>query len=708
MMQHRYLASEPMKNSLTGQLLRVSRAAILALLIIALPLRAQQATITPNYKDADIRQVIEAVGEVTGKNFVLDPRVKAQVTMLSASPMSPSAFYEAFLSILSVYGFVAIPSGNVVKILPDANARQQPGAELEAGGGDRPDDIVTRIIGVQNIAAAQLVPILRPLIPQYGHLAAHPPSNLLIISDRASNVERMMRIISRIDQAADQDYEVIRLEHASSSEVVKIIGSLNQGAQQAEGGGGPRVTVVADERTNSILVTGDKNERLRYRALITHLDTPLEEGGDTQVRYLRYAASSELATKLQSQYGGSAAAAAGKDGAAPPSQRGEVSIWADEGTNALIISAPPKTMKSMMSVIDKLDIRRLQVMVEAIIVEVSSDKASQLGVTWAIGDKNLNNAVGLTKFDTTLGVAGIGGALLGSKTGTGTGTSASTLPAIGNGVTMGLGRLSDNGLSFVALIEALESDGNTNIIGTPVLVTLDNEEAEIKVGQEVPFVTGQFTNTGATGGGGGNSVNPFQTIQREQVGLSLKLTPQINEGNAVLLKIEQEISDLQAKGQAADLITSNRNINTSVIVEDRGTLVLGGLIQDTVREREQRVPLLGRLPLIGHLFRADSTTKTKTNLMVFIRPTILRDDVQAAFETNAKYNYVRDSQLASRPANPRLMPLTPRPTLPALDQPRPVIDLRKPGADAAPAETATSDPAAAPPETPATPPATAN
>jgi len=683
---------------------RCSRLASVCLTVMALTyaagLPAQQATITPNYKDADIRQVIEAVGEVTGKNFILDPRVKAQVTMLSAAPMTPDAFYEAFLSILSVYGFVAVPAGDIIKILPDANARQVPGAENEPGGG-RPDDIVTRVIAVQNVAAAQLVPILRPLIPQYGHLAAHPPSNLLIISDRASNVDRMVRIVARIDQAADQDYEVIRLEHASASDIVKIVGALNQGAQQAEGGGGPRVTVVADERTNSVLVTGDKTDRLRYRALITHLDTPLEEGGDTQVRYLRYTDAVDLATKLQSQYSGSgpqAAAAGGGKDAVPPAQRGEVSIWADESTNALIITAPPKTMKSMMQVIDKLDIRRAQVMVEAIIVEVTSDKAAELGVTWAVGDRDLNNAVGLTKFDSTTGVAGIGGAILGGGgTGGGTGGTGGTGGAgaigslVGNGLTMGVGRLGSSGLNFVALIEALESDGSSNIIGTPILVTLDNEEAQIEVGQEVPFVTGSFTNTGGTGGGGaGGSVNPFQTIQREQVGLTLKLTPQINEGNAVRLKIEQEISSILPSSQAVDLITSNRSINTSVIVEDGGTLVLGGLIQDQVTEKEQRVPILGSIPLLGALFRSNTTTKAKTNLMVFIRPTILRDNVQATFETNAKYNYIRDQQLATKPENPRLMPLTPRPVLPDMPQPQtlspagsplePVIDLRTPAA----------------------------
>jgi general secretion pathway protein D len=643
-------------------------------LLFAQATSGQQPTITPNYKDADIRQVIEAVGEVTGKNFILDPRVKAQVTMLSSSPMSPDAFYAAFLSLLSVYGFVAVPSGDVIKILPDANARQQPGAELD-GGRERPDDIVTRVIAVKKVAAAQLVPILRPLIPQYGHLAAHPPSNILIISDRASNVDRMTRIIARIDQAADQDYEILRLEHASASEIVKIIGALNQGAQQAEGGGGPRVTVVADERTNSLLITGDKNERLRYRALVTHLDTPLEEGGDTQVRYLRYADAKGLATQLQSQFtgGGGGGGAPAKDGAAaPPSQRGDISIWADEGTNALIITAPPKVMRSMNSVIDKLDIRRLQVLVEAVIVEISSDRASDLGITWAIGDRDLDNLVGVTKFPGTTGVTGVAAGIIGGGSGGGSGSGsgsggAATNPAtlLRNGLSMGVGRLSNSGISFVALIEALESDGNSNIIGTPVLVTLDNEEAEIKVGQEVPFVTGQFTNTGAQTGA---TVNPFQTIQRQQVGLTLKLTPQINEGNAVLLKIQQEVSNLLPTSAAVDLITANRNINTTVIVENSATLVLGGLIEDRLSESQSRVPILGRIPLLGALFRADNNRKSKTNLMVFIRPTILTNDVQAAFETNAKYNYIRDQQLAISPGRPRLMPLTPRDILPPIEQ----------------------------------------
>ncbi|MFQ5634834.1 MAG: type II secretion system secretin GspD [Gammaproteobacteria bacterium] len=604
--------------------------AALAILILAalatLPGRAQNATITPNYKDADIRQVIEAVGEITGRNFVLDPRVKAQVTMLSSSPMTPDAFYEAFLSILQVYGFVAVPSGNLTKILPDANARQLPGAESNRTGDQAADDILTQVITINNVAAAQLVPILRPLIPQYGHLAAHPASNMLIISDRAANVKRMMRIIRRIDQATDDDFDVIRLEHASAAEIVRVVNSLNQGAR-ADGAATAPTTVVADDRTNSVLIGGDKSKRLRIRTLITHLDTPLEEGGDTRVRYLRYADAEELATKLQTQYQQSGTEQGG------PAESGDITIWADAPTNALVVTAPPKIMRSLMSVVDKLDIRRLQVLLETIIVEVSAEKAADLGVTWAVGDADLDNAVGATRFDGLTGVSGLAGAVIADDP---------SAVSLGSGLSLGLGRLSDSGLSFVALIEALEADTNTNIMGTPVLTTLDNEEAEIRVGQEVPFVTGSFTNTGATGG---SAVNPFQTVEREQVGMTLKLTPQINEGDAVRLKIEQELSSVSESTQAVDLITNNRNINTAVIVEDRGILVLGGLIREDVNEKEQRVPLLGSIPLLGALFRSTSTQKVKTNLMFFIKPTILRDERQIALETGAKYNLIRDLQL---------------------------------------------------------------
>jgi general secretion pathway protein D len=617
--------------------------------------QAQGATITPNYKDADIRQIIEAVGEVTGRNFVIDPRVTAKVTMLSTTPMSPDAFYEAFLSILAVYGFVAVPSGDVIKILPDANARQMPGWESMAGG-QRPDDIVTQVVPVRNVAAAQLVPILRPLIPQYGHLAAHPASNLLIISDRAANVDRVLRIVRRIDQESDEDYEVIRLEHASAGETVRVVTALQQGARAA--GGGPTTTVVADERTNSVLISGDKSERLRIRTLVTHLDTPLEQGGDTRVRYLRYASAEDLATKLDAQY--SIAAGAQANGSVV-----DVTIWADEQTNALVITAPPKTMRSMMSVIDRLDIRRAQVLIETIIVEVGVDKAAEFGITWAVLDDD--TAVGATTFPIVPG----GVTDLISASGTPEGAAAAIQP----GITGAVGRLSDSGLSFAAVIRALQSDANNNIMATPTLVTMDNEEAQIQVGQEVPFVTGSFTTPVA----GGATVNPFTTVEREQVGLTLKITPQINEGDAVLLKIEQEISTLTDSTQAVDLITNNRTITTTVIVEDGGTLVIGGLIQDDVRESEQRVPVLSSIPLLGVLFRAKKVQYVKTNLMFFIKPTIIRDSVDAAFETNAKYSLIRDIQLGVDRDIGLLKGDQLRPLLPELEQsgqPTPVLDLR--------------------------------
>ncbi|MCK6372018.1 MAG: type II secretion system secretin GspD, partial [Gammaproteobacteria bacterium] len=469
------------------------------------------------------------------------------------------------------------------------------------------------------------------------------------------------------------DIEVIRLENASSAEVVRVVNTLGQGAK-AEGGAATTSTLVADERTNSILVSGNRNDRLRLRTLVAHLDTPLQEGGDTRVRYLRYADAKELATKLQSQYQKQAASPAAGQNAAPPTEKGDIVIWADEATNALIITAPSKIMKGMMAVIDKLDIRRMQVMVETLIVEVSSDKASELGVNWAVADGDFDNAVGVTRFD--LPNTG-GGGILGAAGAIDSGDPVAIAATIGKGLNLGVGRLSDSGTSFVALLNALASDADTNIIGTPVLVTMDNEEAEIKVGQEVPFVTGQFTDTGTSGGVTG--VNPFQTIQREQVGLTLKLTPQINEGDAVLLKLEQELSALQANVLgASDLITSNRTISTSVIVEDGGTLVLGGLIQDDLRETQQRIPLLGSLPLIGQLFRVDSTNKKKTNLMVFIKPTILRNDSQAAFETNAKYNYLRTQQLAKDVDDVPLMPGETRPLLPEIEPAStPAIDLRQ-------------------------------
>jgi general secretion pathway protein D len=621
----------------------------------------QQSTITPNYKDADIRQIVEAVGAVSGKNFILDPRVNAKVTMLSSSPMSADAFYAAFLSILEVHGYVAVTTGDVIKVIPDASARQYAGPIGSSGSAG--DDLVTQVLMVRNVGAAQLVPILRPLIPQYGHLAAHPGSNMLIISDRAANVERMVSIIQRIDQSSDDEIEVVPLLHASSSEVVRVLTALTQVPRPD---GIPVTTsLVADARTNSVLIGGDKTERLRLRALVAHLDTPLEDGGDTQVRYLRYANAEELATKLQQHFTQQQTTAGGGNGA--PAGGGApiegVQVWADPQNNAIIVNAPPKMMRSLMAIVDRLDIRRPQVLVEAIIVEVTADRTSELGVTWAIDGSRDNNAVGVTNFpDGGPGVVQLGTAIAGD----GNGNLANL---IGDGITFGVGRISDSGTSFAAILRALQGDADTNIISTPSLVTTDNQEASINVGQEVPFLTGSFSQA-STGTGG--AVNPFQTIQREQVGVKLVITPQISEGDAIILKISQEISSIaQAVAGAQDLITNERTIETTVIVEDGDILVLGGLLEDTLRESDQRVPVLGSIPILGNLFRTRSTDKVKTNLMVFIRPRILRDSRQAAIETDSKYNYIRSMQQqgrSGRRGEVPLMPRTERPVLPPIEE----------------------------------------
>src|SRR6202521_1222019 len=370
-------------------------AAVLALssLLVPVMLPAQPppkpqegATITPNYKDADLGQIIQAVSEVTGKNFIIDPRVNAKVTMVSSTPMSPAGFYEAFLAVLQVYGYVAVPAGKVIKIVPNTDLRQLPANDLPNNVSSTSDEIVTQIVTLKNVSAAQLVPMLRPLVPTYGHPAAYPGGNMLIISDRDSNVNRVVRIIQRMDESGDEPIEVIPLHNAGSADVVRIVNSLNQGAG-AEAGGAI-VKIVADERTNSILLTGERSARLRLKALIFNMDTPMASGGDIQVRYLRYADAEKIADKLKGQ----ATASAKAQGGPPTAPTGggsshvdaSVTIWADVATNALIITASPKIMKSVMAVIDKLDIRRAQVQVEALIVEIDVNKSSNLGVQWIL------------------------------------------------------------------------------------------------------------------------------------------------------------------------------------------------------------------------------------------------------------------------------------------------------------------------------------
>jgi general secretion pathway protein D len=615
-----------------------------------------QAMITPNYKDADLTQIVEAVSQVTGKNFIIDPRVKAQVTMLSATPMSPGAFYEAFLAILQVHGYVAVPSGKVYKIIPDANARQVPANDLPDSVSTSSDELVTQVVQLKNVSAAQLVPILRPLIPQNGHLAAYTSSNVLIISDHANNVSRLLRIIQRIDSGGDEDIDVIRLEHASANEIVRVVNQLAQGAS-AEGGTATKL--IADDRTNSVLLSGEKNARLKLRALVAHLDTPLESGSGTRVRYLKYADAEKIATKLKEQMQATAGTGAAQ-GAAPQPDK-STTIWADPATNALVITAPSKTMRQVMDIIDRLDIRRLEVQVEAIIVEITGSSNVDLGINWLVDGSNANILSG--GFVSPIGTGGPSIATIAAAAQNPTAITASQVP---NGLTLGVGRIQKTGTNFAAILNALGGKANTNIISTPTITTLDNQEAQIKVATEVPFVTGQYASTQATSTGASGVVNPFQTIQRQEVGTILKITPQITDDGTVLLKIDQEVSSLIKSSIATvDVQTSKRVINTRVLANDGEIIVLGGLISDSVTESEQRVPGLASLPLIGHLFKTRTSSKEKTNLMVFLRPKILVDRQQMATETEAKYNYVRELELR-RSGKVQLQPGERQPTLPDL------------------------------------------
>jgi general secretion pathway protein D len=658
---------------------RMRLAAWAALLTVAGTLAsAQQAPqvtqtngqrITLNFKDADIIQIADAVSAATGRTLLLDPRVRAQVTMLSNTPMAPDALWEAFLSILQVHNFVAMPAANGVwKVVPDANARSMPGEDLPDRVNGQSDEIVTQVVQVRNVNAAQLVPTLRSLMPQNGHLAAYQQSNILIISDRAANVNRLMRIIRRIDQVGDSDVEIIPLQNASAGEVVRVLTTLTQQAQQ-EGAANP-IRLVADDRSNSVLISGDPQQRLRIKTLVAHLDTPTQTSGNTKVRYLRYADAEKIAPKLKEQITGQAQAAPGAPGGATTPQAAAdraTQIWAEPETNALVITAQPATMRQIDAIIDKLDIRRMQVLVEAIIADVNEDKTAELGVNWAVFSNDDDTRVPLGGFISPVGGSSLVDLARLVDDPEAAATAGVNVPA---GTTLGIGRIANTGTNFAAMLRAIRSDGNTNIISTPQAITMDNQEAELKVAREVPFLTGSFSSTGV--GGTNGAVNPFQTIQREEVGTILKVTPQLNGSNTVILKIELESSDLDQSASglgAVDLITNKRTISTNVMVEDGGIVVLGGLISDVDRRGESRVPFLGRIPILGLAFKTRSGTAQKRNLMVFIRPKILRDGVEPAFETDAKYNYMRDQQ---RRMNTReLLPILPGVSKPSLPEPPP-------------------------------------
>lgn len=645
----------------------------IALTLLLFSQLATAQMVTMNFKDMDIKILADTVAEVTGKTFVVDPRVKGEVTIISATPMDSKQVYEVFLSVLGVHGFSAVPSGNVIKILPDSLAKAENTPVLAEGEQRRSAEIVTQVIKVTQVSAAQLIPLLRPLVPQQGHLVAYPDNNTLIISDTADNVARMEKIIRRIDKVNEEDIEVIVLEHAAATEVARILSTLEQKNSSPANGNNPPVSnhapgIVADERTNSILISGDKTTRLRLRTIISHLDTPIKAVGDTQVIYLRYARAKNLADVLRgiSDTIAKQATANPQAPVAAPTHSAtadaiKTTILADESTNSLIITAEPNVLKNLQAVISRLDVRRAQVLVEAVIAEISIDMAKKLGVQWALFSENGVSPVGVSNFTNSgVGIVDIASTAYQLRN-NGTGSISSENLS---GATFGLGRFGEAGLNFGILLQALASDTNSNVLSTPSLLTLDNQEAEIHVGQNVPFVTGQYTNTGSTN----TSTSPFQTIQREDVGIKLKVTPQINEGNSIQLQIEQEVSGLtRSTVTTADVVTNKRTIKTAVMVEDGKMVVLGGLISDDLQQVTQKVPLLGDIPILGSLFRSESVQKVKRNLMIFLHPVIVRDADSSAQVSQSKYNYMRAKQLEQKTTPSPLLSNQDVPLLPNLN-----------------------------------------
>jgi len=653
--------NQTLNNQHTINGLRKFTIGVMAALLLSTQVMADEITL--NLKDADIRALISTVSKFTGKNFIIDPRVKAKITVISSETLSPEEVYEVFLSILQVHGYAAVPTGSVIKIVPEVNAKQGPLPMEATPAGEGGDELITKVIGLDHVPAAQLVPILRPLVPQQGHLAAYNPTNTLIITDHAGNIQRLMRIIAGVDKAESDELEVIPLKHASAPELVRIVNSLYPQAAKDQAN---QINLAADERTNSILMSGERGIRLKIRTTIMQLDTPLEgDAGNTQVIYLNYAKAEnmvEILTGLQEKQSGVKHTTTATKAGVPATRTTGTSfisetaiIQADAETNALIITADPNTLLTLKSVIRQLDIRRAQVHIEAIIAEISDNRDKEVGVGAVVDGTNSSESTFPAGISNLVGLGDIIAAAAGSQD-----AALSVLQNLGSGLTLGIGAETSSGVRYGMILKALQTDSAANILSTPSIVTLDNEEAEIIVAQNLPFKTGSFTGTGSV-----NPQNPFTTIERQDVGLTLKVTPQINEGDTIKLDIAQEVSNVLSQSEEGP-VTQKRSITTSVLVDDGGILVLGGLIEEIVDDNRSKVPLLGDIPVLGWLFTSRSSTKRKQNLMIFLKPSILRDFKDAAMVTNEKYNYLRAEQIRDEENNfgliegaPVLPPLQP-------------------------------------------------
>ena len=612
-------------------LFMLRRAAINCLLIAGLASSmntyAEGYSGTLNLKNADIREVVTQISAITGKSFIIDPRVKGNVTVVSNTKMDSDTTYELFLSVLRVHGYAAVPSGNVIRIVQQVLAKQS-GNPGDFSDNTSSEELVTQVISVRNTASAELVKILRPLIPQYGHIAGLTSPNALIISDHASNIARLAEIVNRIDVAESSTTEIVQLKEAWVEDMVALLEQLAP-EQIGKGAKGPnKITLVASERTNSIVIKGDPGSISRVVALIKQLDIPANRAGTIQVVRLAHSDAAELATILKELISQN-----GKGD--KPGQDIATSIQADEALNALVIKADPSTMAELKDIIAKLDVRRLQVLIEAVIVEVTTTFNRKLGTEFSVVDAGSNvplistTNTNISNLVNSIATAAAGG--------------ATALPSLDSNV-VGAGRLSETGSNFALLISALATNNNVDLLSTPSITTMDNEEAKIFVGQNVPFRTGSTT-TGSNG-----TTNPFTTIQRQEVGLTLDVTPHVHDGSLIRLEISQEVSEVvenQNIGSAgsADLITSTSTIDTTVLADNNEIIILGGLIRNNTTGTENKVPFLGDIPVLGRLFKSTTTGTEKKNLMIFLRPTVLNSVEKVKEVTARKYSGVWEVEI---------------------------------------------------------------
>jgi general secretion pathway protein D len=594
-----------------------------------------------NFNDTDIQDVIKSIAGLTGKTIIIDPKVRGPIKVINTRPLNAKELYELFLASLDVHGFTAVESGNIVRVVMNRDARQF-AIPTENTVSNRDDLYITQVIPLKNTSAAKILAALRPLVPQYGHLTTYEPSNALIITDTRANAARISELVVQLDKIGSTHTDVIPLRYANATDVVAMLTQLekpdpNRGMTTA-----PPV-IVADKRTNAVVVSGDDLTRQRLKFLIDDLDRPQSKNSNVRVFYLKYAKAEDVAKVLSGML---QSLGQGKQAEGAPANTAQPAVQADEATNSVLITADVDTMDTLLSIVDSLDIRRAQVLVEAIIVELSSGNDKNLGIEWMYR----NDDVGFGGSTNSGALAKVGAAAIDIEENGSSGDSLIQLAAGVAGIPgqlFGVGRLGGK-TDFLAVLKMLQTDDSSNILSTPNLLTTDNTEASILVGEQVPFRTGSYSGLGNTGNTGNTGFSsPFNTINREDVGIKLQVTPHINEGDSVVLDIEQEISSVVRNTEDGP-VTSKREVKTQILSADGQTVVLGGLIKDDVLVSNSRVPVLGSIPVLGHLFRSQSSKKVKTNLLIFIRPTIIRDDRVLTGATAEKYQAIRERQIETR------------------------------------------------------------